>query len=114
MILHSPVIKDFITQEVYEIINKLHNLGFTLIADSTIFMNLKLNVTMKWIDAIIIRKNECDESIYEQHLFNQNLFNTYYSEGKVLIFEDIPSENDIEMINELTCLFVPKENKDEN
>lgn len=32
----------------------------------------------------------------------------YYEYGKVVIFEGIPKECDVELINELTCLIIDK------
>lgn len=85
-------------------------MGFVLIADSTIFMNIQKNICLKEMDAIIIRKFECDESIYANNYFNQDLFKKYYQEGMVVIYEGIPQEVDVEMINELSCIIIDKEN----
>lgn len=47
-------------------------------------------------------------SLISNNPFNQRLFNMYYEYGKVVIFEGIPKECDVELINELTCLIIDK------
>ena len=37
-------------------------------------------------------------------------FKKYYQEGMVVIYEGIPQEVDVEMINELSCIIIDKEN----
>ena len=110
LIIHLPLISDLDTKTCFEQIVKLKNMGFVLIADSTIFMNIQKNICLKEMDAIIIRKFECDESIYANNYFNQDLFKKYYQEGMVVIYEGIPQEVDVEMINELSCIIIDKEN----
>lgn len=110
LIIHLPLISDLDTKTCFEQIVKLKNMGFVLIADSTIFMNIKKNICLKEMDAIIIRKFECDDSIYANNYFNQDLFKKYYQEGMVVIYEGIPQEVDVEMINELSCIIIDKEN----
>ena len=53
-------------------------------------------------------KNELTNSLISNNPFNQRLFNMYYEYGKVVIFEGIPKECDVELINELTCLIIDK------
>ena len=42
--------------------------------------------------------------------YSQDLFKKYYQEGMVVIYEGIPQEVDVEMINELSCIIIDKEN----
>ena len=106
IILHVPKIKDFEIDYIYNTIQKLKDLGYVIIVDSTIFMNFKYNVCLKISDAIIIRNNELDSSLTENNFINKKIFESFYENSKVVIFEKIPKEEDIEIINELTCLLV--------
>lgn len=108
LILHLPVNVQMNYEKVYELVNRLKKMGFILIADSSIFMNLEHSTSMKEIDAILIRKNECGKSLSRNNPFNVALLNAYYDEGKVVVFESIPEEEDAELINELTCLIVER------
>ena len=47
LIIHLPLISDLDTKTCFEQIVKLKNMGFVLIADSTIFMNIKKNICLK-------------------------------------------------------------------
>lgn len=106
IILHSEKIKDFETSYVYNSIQKLKDLGYVVIIDSTIFMNFKYNICLKISDAVIIRDNELDVSLTSNNLINKKIFEYFYENSKVVIFEKIPKEEDLEIINELTCLLV--------
>lgn len=108
LILHLPLNVQMSAEKVFELINKLKTMGFMLIADSSIFMNLEYSASMKEIDALLIRKNECDISLSKDNPFNVALLNAYYDKGKVIIFESIPKEDDVELINEFTCLIVER------
>lgn len=110
LIVHIPPICDLNTQVCFEQIVKLKNMGFVLIADSTIFMDIKRNICLKEMDAILIRKFECDESFYANNDFNQILFEKYYQEGMVVVYYGIPQEADVKAINELSCVIIDKEN----
>lgn len=106
IIFHIPKINNYDTKYVFETIQKAKDMGFIVIIDSTFFMNFKYNVCLKIADAIIIRNNELDLSLTKNNIFNKKLFESFYEEGKVVIFEKIPNEDDIEIINELTCLLI--------
>ena len=106
IILHCEKIKDYETSYVFNIIQKLKDLGYIIIIDSSIFMNFKYNVCLKISDAVIIRDNELDVSLTNNNLINKKIFEYFYENSKVVIFEKIPKEEDIEIINELTCLLV--------
>jgi hypothetical protein len=71
-------------------------------------MSFEYNICLRLADAILIRKNELVNSLVSNNPFNQKLFKAYYEYGKVVIFEEIPKECDIELINELTCLIIDK------
>lgn len=106
IILHCEKIKDYETSYVFNAIQKLKDLGYIIIIDSSIFMNFKYNVCLKISDAVIIRDNELDVSLTNNNLINKKIFEYFYENSKVVIFEKIPKEEDIEIINELTCLLV--------
>ena len=106
IILHCEKIKDYETSYVFNTIQKLKDLGYIIIIDSSIFMNFKYNVCLKISDAVIIRDNELDVSLTNNNLINKKIFEYFYENSKVVIFEKIPKEEDIEIINELTCLLV--------
>lgn len=108
LILHLPLNVQMNGEKVFELVNKLKTMGFILIADSSIFMNLEHSASMKEIDALLIRENECCVSLSKDNPFNVALLNTYYDKGKVIIFESIPKEDDVELINELTCLIIER------
>lgn len=108
LILHMPLHVQISDEKVYELVHQLKTMGFILIADSSIFMNLRYSITMKEMDAILIRKDECDIPLSKNNPFNIALFNAYYDEGKVVVFASIPKEEDAELINELTCLIVER------
>lgn len=108
LILHlSPVIK-VEHEKVYEMITKLKSMGFILIADSTIFMDLEYSILMKQIDAILIRDFECQRSLTNSNPHNIAVFNSYYDEGKVVVFACIPQKEDAELVNQLTCLITER------
>ena len=106
IIIHVPKIQDYDTGYIYNLIQKLKDLGYIIIIDSTIFMNFKYSVCLKISDAIIIRNDELDSSLTHNNLFNKKIFESFYENSKVVIFEKIPKEEDIEIINELTCLLI--------
>lgn len=106
IIFHLPVIMDVSSQELFEILVKIKQMGFVIIVDSTIFMNLLYNNSLRIADAILIRKEEMKESLSCNNPYNQKLFKFYYDDGKVVIFEQIPQEKDASLINELTCLMI--------
>lgn len=106
IIIHLPVIFDITPQEVFELILKVKNMGFIIVVDSTIFMNLLYSNSIRISDAVIVRKNEMKESLSLNNVYNQKLFESYYDEGKVVIFEEIPQEKDASLVNELTCLII--------
>lgn len=108
LILHLPPIIDFSSEKLFEIVHKLKELGFVLIADSTIFMNLNYSIALKEIDAVLIRESECRESISSNNPYNLSLINSYYDEGKVVVFGCIPNPEDAPLINPLTCLIVER------
>lgn len=106
LILHLPIIIDITPQELFEIILKVKAMGFVIIIDSTIFMNLLYNNSLRIADAILIRKKEMKESLSLNNPYNQKLFESYYDNGKVVVFEEIPQEKDASLVNELTCLMI--------
>lgn len=109
LIIHAPLILKLSGENVFNHILKLKEMGFIIIVDSTIFMNIEFSTSLKIADAVLVRKNECQNSIIESNPYNKCLFNEYYENGKVLIFETIPSETDADLINELTCLVIDKD-----
>ncbi len=108
LILHLPLLMEIKPEEVFELISKLKNMGFVIVVDSTIYMRLEYNTCMRLSDALIVRKDECKNSLLNGNPFNKALFSSYYNEGKVVIFESIPLEEDKELINELTCLIIER------
>ena len=108
IILHTAKIFNESVESIYHAMIKIKELGYIIIIDSSIFMSLEYNICLKLADAILIRKNELTNSLISNNPFNQRLFNTYYEYGKVVIFEGIPKECDVELINELTCLIIDK------
>lgn len=109
LIIHAPLIIKLSPEEVFNAIVKVKELGFVVIVDSTIFMNIEFSASLKIADAVLVRKNECKHSITMSNPFNQCLFDKYYEHSKVVIFEAIPQETDINLINELTCLVIDKD-----
>lgn len=109
LIIHAPLIIKLSPEEVFGAITKVKELGFVVIIDSTIFMNIEFSASLKIADAVLIRKNECKHSITMSNPFNKCLFDEYYEHSKVVIFEAIPSETDASLINELTCLVIDKD-----
>ena len=83
-------------------------MGFIVIVDSTIYMNLQYNIALSLVDALLIRKQESLHSLLNHNPLNQVIFKEMYQQNKVIIFETIPTEEDLEMINELTCLIVER------
>lgn len=108
LIVHSPLIYNQSVEEVYNTLAKMKELGYIIIIDSSLFMRFEYNICLKLADAILIRKKELNSSLASNNPFNQTLFKTYYEYGKVVIFEEIPSREDSELINELTCLIIDK------
>lgn len=108
IILHTAKIFNESVESIYHAMIKIKELGYIIIIDSSIFMSLEYNICLKLADAILIRKNELTNSLISNNPFNQRLFNMYYEYGKVVIFEGIPKECDVELINELTCLIIDK------
>lgn len=108
LILHIPPIIKLSCEKMYEMITKLKSMGFVLIADSTIFMNLEYHILMKQMDAIIIRDFECQTSLSNGNPHIIALLNSYYDEGKVVVFACIPQKEDVELINQLTCLIIER------
>lgn len=106
LIFHAPKIMNHNVKEMYDNINKAKELGFVVIVDSTIFMDLSYNICVKASDAVIIRKGELKNSLTDNNNFNKKLFESFYDECKVVIFEEVPKEEDLSIINELTCLFI--------
>lgn len=106
IIFHAPVILEKTPKEVFETIQKIKEMGFIVIVDSTIFMNLSYTLALKIADALIIRKSESKESLATSNPYNQKLFEAFYEGEKVVIFEEIPQEKDASLINELTCLMI--------
>ncbi|MCM1514569.1 MAG: hypothetical protein NC090_06230 [Anaeroplasma bactoclasticum] len=108
LILHTPPIYQVEAKKVYEVVNQCIAMGFIVIVDSTIYMNLQYNITMSRVDALLIRKQESLNSLLDHNPLNQLIFKEMYHQNKVIIFETIPVEEDVEMINELTCLIVER------
>ena len=108
LILHVPPIYPIETKRVYEIVNQCIAMGFIVIVDSTIYMNLQYNIALSLVDALLIRKQESLHSLLNHNPLNQVIFKEMYQQNKVIIFETIPTEEDLEMINELTCLIVER------
>lgn len=108
IILHTAKIFNESVESIYHAMIKIKELGYIIIIDSSIFMSLEYNICLKLADAILIRKNELTNSLISNNPLNQRLFNMYYEYGKVVIFEGIPKECDVELINELTCLIIDK------
>lgn len=108
IILHIAKIFNESVESIYNAIIKIKELGYIIIIDSSIFMSFEYNICLRLADAILIRKNELVNSLVSNNPFNQKLFKAYYEYGKVVIFEEIPKECDIELINELTCLIIDK------
>ena len=84
----------------------IKELGFIIVVDSSIFMNLEYNLCLKIADAVLIREKEVENSLLSGNFVNQNFFQMLYDNGIVVIMEKIPLEEDQELINELTCLIV--------
>lgn len=108
LILHIPPIYQIEVKRVYEVVNQCIAMGFIVIVDSTIYMNLQYNIAISLADALLIRKYECLNSLLNHNPLNQLLFKEMYQQNKVIIFEKIPNEEDAEIINELTCLIVER------
>ncbi len=106
IIFHAPKIINHSVNEMYGNIIKAKELGFVVIVDSTIFMDLNYNICVKPCDAIIIRKQELKASLTDHNIFNKRIFESFYDDAKVVIFEELPKEEDLCIINELTCLFI--------
>ena len=106
--MHYSLIYNQSVEEVYNALAKMKELGYIIIIDSSLFMRFEYNICLKLADAILIRKKELNSSLASNNPFNQTLFKTYYEYGKVVIFEEIPSREDSELINELTCLIIDK------
>ncbi len=108
IILHAPLIIKEEAVDVFNAILKLKTLGYIIIVDSTIFMNLKYSVCLKLADAVLIRKEETTNSLIEANPFNQLIIKNFYEDGKVVIYEKIYPDDAQDLINELTCLIVDK------
>ncbi|MCM1259363.1 MAG: hypothetical protein NC182_00275 [Prevotella sp.] len=108
LILHIPPIYQIETKRVYEVVNQCIAMGFVVIVDSTIYMNLQYNIALSLVDALLIRENETIHSLLNHNSLNQLIFKEMYQQNKVIIFETIPNEEDAEMVNELTCLIVER------
>lgn len=106
LIFHAPKIMNHKVKEMYDNILKAKDMGFVVIIDSTIFMDFNYNICLKPSDAVIIRKGELNSALTTNNLFNKKMFESFYEDSKVVIFEELPKEEDLCIINELTCLFV--------
>lgn len=106
LIVHAPRIYAQSQEEVFNNLVKIKELGFIIVVDSSIFMNLEYNLCLKLADAVLIREKEVENSLLSGNFVNQNFFQMLYDNGIVVIMEKIPLEEDQELINELTCLIV--------
>lgn len=106
IIFHAPKIINHNPEQMYRNILKAKELGFSVIVDSTIYLDFSYNICVKPSDAIIVRQNEYENALTQHNLLNKKIFEFIYQQGKVVIFEQMPKEEDLCIINELTCIII--------
>lgn len=109
LLFHCPEIIFQVPADVFNNLNKIRQLGYTIYVDSSIFMSLPFSVCTKLAEGVLIRKNEILESLTEGNFFNKMVFKTLNENGYKLIFEDVPKEEDGDLIDEKSYLIINKD-----